>query len=324
MSLKLFRAKAKGLLMLFVLFAVQITWAQDQKTISGTIVDANGVPLAGASVVVQGTSIGASTDFDGLFSLQVPDDATIIEVSYIGYVTAAVPITDQPLNIVLQEDANKLDEVIVVGYGTQKKSDVVGSVTSVDLEEASAIPTTNVAEMLRGRAAGVQINLSDARPGGSSDILIRGKVSLEGNAPLIVVDGVFYDDINDVAADDISNIEVLKDASATAIYGARAANGVILITTKRGKEGKMVVNYHGYTTTQHLTKNFDIYSGEEFADLRREANRDRTTGDFTGDDVIFDELALESIASGRYVNWEDLVLRDALIAKPFVECFRRY
>ncbi len=313
MILKLFRERAKGLPMLFALLIAQVIVAQDQNTITGSVVDANGVPLPGASVVVQGTTIGASADFDGLFSLEVPTDATIVEVSYIGYITAAVPITDQPMNVVLQEDANQLDEVIVVGYGTQKKSDVVGSVTSVDLEEATAIPTTNVAEMLRGRAAGVQINLSDARPGGSSNILIRGKVSLEGNDPLIIVDGVPYDDINDVAADDISSIEVLKDASATAIYGARAANGVILITTKRGKEGKMVVNYHGYTTTQHLTKNFDIYSGAEFADLRREANRDRITGDFTADDVIFDELALESIQNQRYVNWEDLVLRDAVL-----------
>ncbi len=299
--------------MFFALLIAQVIIAQNQNTITGSVVDTNGVPLPGASVVAQGTTIGASADFDGLFSLQVPEDATIIEVSYIGYVTATVPITNQPLNIVLQEDASQLDEIIVVGYGTQKKSDVVGSVTSVDLEEAVAIPTTNVAEMLRGRAAGVQINLADARPGGNSDILIRGKVSLDGNAPLIVVDGVFYDDINDVAADDIASIEVLKDASATAIYGARAANGVILITTKRGVEGKIAVNYHGYTTNQHLTKNFDIYSGEEFADLNREANRDRATGEFTSDDVIFDELALESVRNGRYVNWEDLVLRDALM-----------
>ncbi|MGB7395363.1 MAG: SusC/RagA family TonB-linked outer membrane protein, partial [Pricia sp.] len=224
------------------------------------------------------------------------------------------PITGETVNVVLQEDADQLEEVVVVGYGTQKKSDVTGSVASVNIEEATAVPTTNVSELLRGRAAGVQVNLADARPGGNSNIVIRGKVSLEGNDPLIIVDGIPYDNINDVAAEDIVSVEVLKDASSQAIYGARAANGVILITTKRGKEGKFNVDYHGYTTIQTLTKNFDLYSAEEFAQLRREANRsDSESGDYLDDSVIFNDFELESLQNRNFVDWEELVLEDAVI-----------
>src|SRR5690606_23116434 len=145
-----------------------------------------------------------------------------------GFVTQEIPVgTQDVINIVLQEDTQALDEVIVVGYGTQKKSNVIGSVTSVEVAEATNVPTTNVSEMLRGRAAGVQVNLGDARPGGGSNIVIRGSVSVapNGNSPLIIVDGLPFDSLNNVAPDDIANIEILKDASSTAIYGSRASNG---------------------------------------------------------------------------------------------------
>ncbi|HET7118540.1 MAG TPA: SusC/RagA family TonB-linked outer membrane protein, partial [Hanamia sp.] len=207
--------------------------------------------------------------------------------------------------------------VVVVGYGTQRKSDVSGSVAQVNVgRSTAAVPTTNVAEMLRGQAAGVQVTEVSARPGGTSNILIRGVHSiLGGNAPLIVLDGFPIDNINDVNADDIASIDVLKDAAAQAIYGARAANGVILITTKRGKVGKMKVNYSGVLTTQKLHKNFDLYSGEEFAQLRREAQRTSNAPDFTylADSVIFDDFELQSLKDKQFVNWEKLVLRTALL-----------
>ncbi|WP_142783402.1 SusC/RagA family TonB-linked outer membrane protein [Changchengzhania lutea] len=314
MKLELPSKGVKLLFSLFVLLNFGIVTAQSQKTVTGTVLSSeDNMPLPGASVLIKGTNNGTSTDFDGKFILNVTSDSATLIISYIGYQTQEVTVSNEPLIIKLLTDANALDEVVVVGYGTQRKSNLVGSVASVDLDEATVVPTTNVAEMLRGRAAGVQINLADARPGGNSEILIRGKVSLVGNEPLIIVDGVPFDNINDVASDDISSIEVLKDAASTAIYGARAANGVILITTKRGKEGKINVNYHGYTTTQRLTKNFDLFSGEEFADLRREANRDRTTGEFLSDDNIFSEFELEAIANGNFVNWEDLILQDAVL-----------
>jgi len=314
MKLRLFPKKVRMLFSLFVFFSFCIATTQAQKTVTGTVLSSeDNTPLPGASVVEKGTTNGTSTDFDGKFSLNVATDAATLVVSFIGYVSQEVAIVDGELTITLQADANALDEVVVVGYGTQRKSDVVGSVTKIELEEATAIPTTNVSEMLRGRAAGVQINLTDARPGGNSSIVIRGNVSLEGNDPYIIVDGLPYDDINDVAADDIASIEVLKDASATAIYGARAANGVILITTKRGKEGKITINYHGYTTSQRLTKNFRLNTGEEFIALKREANRDRITNEFLNDDVFFNEFELDAIANSSFIDWEDLVLQNATL-----------
>ncbi len=202
-----------------------------------------------------------------------------------------------------------------MGYGTQKKSNVVGSVTSVEVDDATAVPTTNVSEMLRGRAAGVQVNLGDARPGGTSNIVIRGNVSVapNGNSPLIIVDGLPFDSLNDVSPDDIANIEILKDASATAIYGSRASNGVILVTTKTGKTGKVSINYHGYTTVQSLAKNFNQYTGQQYIDLKREANRNRFTGDYLRDENIFTPFEIDAIGNGDFVDWEDLVLQDAVI-----------
>ena len=219
------------------------------------------------------------------------------------------------MNITLLESTEALAEITVVGYGTRKKSNVVGSVTSVDIEEATALPTTNVSEMLRGRAAGVQVNLADARPGGNSNIVIRGNVSVapNGNGPLIIVDGLPFDDLNDVAPDDIANIEILKDASSTAIYGSRASNGVILVTTKSGKEGRISLNYHGFATTQSITRNFNQYDGSQFIDLRREANRNRFTGAYLNDQNVFTPFELDAIQSGNFVDWEDLILDDAQI-----------
>ncbi|QTD38655.1 TonB-dependent receptor [Polaribacter batillariae] len=298
----------------FLLLLVMSFSAYAQKTIKGTVLDESGLPLPGASVVVKGTSNGTSTNFDGKFSLKISENAKFLVVSYIGYKAKEVSVISNYLTISLEVEANALDEIIVVGYGTRKKSDLVGSVASVNVEEASVIPTTNVSEMLRGRAPGVQVNLGDARPGGKSNITIRGKVSIDGgNSPLIIVDGIPYDDINDVAPEDVANIEVLKDASSQAIYGARAANGVILITTKRGKEGKFKINYHGYTTIQSLTKNFDLYSAEEFAQLRREAERSDNGEVYRPDEDIFNSFELESLRDKNFVNWEDLVLKDAKI-----------
>lgn len=303
-----------GFLTWIVLLCTAYGYSQT-KTVTGTVSDNMG-PMPGVNVLVKGTTNGVVTDFDGEFTIDdVSNDDTLV-FSYIGFVSQEVPVgTQTEINITLSEDTQALDEVVVVGYGTQKKSNVIGSVTSVEVEEATNVPTTNVSEMLRGRAAGVQVNLGDARPGGNSNIVIRGNVSVApgGNSPLIIVDGLPFDDLNDVAPDDIANIEILKDASSTAIYGSRASNGVILVTTKRGKVGKATVNYHGYTTVQTLTKNFNQYTGSQFIDLRREANRNRFTGDYLSDENIFTPFELEAIENQNFVDWEDLVLRDAVI-----------
>lgn len=303
-----------GIVALVALLCTAFGFSQT-RAISGTVSDNTG-PIPGVNVLVKGTTQGVVSDFDGNFSMDGVSNNDILVFSYIGFVTQEITVgSRQVIHVIMEEDLQTLDEVIVVGYGTQRKSNVVGSVTSVEVEEATNVPTTNVSEMLRGRAAGVQVNLGDARPGGGSDIVIRGNVSVApgGNSPLIIVDGLPYDNLNDVAPDDIANIEILKDASSTAIYGSRASNGVILLTTKTGKIGKPRIEYHGYTTIQTLTKNFNQYTGQQYIDLKREANRNRFTGAYLNDGNIFSPFEVEAIENKNFVDWEDLVLQDAVI-----------
>ena len=285
------------------------------RTVTGTVTENSG-PIPGVNVMVKGTANGVVTDLDGQYTLLNVSEDDVLVFSYYGFKTVEVPVGNQDIiDVNLEADTQVLDEVVVVGYGTQRKSNLVGSVSSVEVDEATALPTTNVSEMLRGRAAGVQVNLGSARPGGGSNIIIRGSVSVapNGNSPLIIVDGLPFDNLNDVVPDDIASIEVLKDASSTAIYGSRASNGVVLVTTKRGIEGKSTINYHAYTTIQTLTKNFNMYEGSQFIDLRREANRNRFTGEYLRDENIFSPFELESIENREFADWEDLVLRDAVI-----------
>lgn len=302
---------------IFIIIALLCTTLgfSQTKTVTGTISDASGF-IPGVNIVAKGTTNGVVTDFDGNYEISNVTSDAVLVFSYLGYKTVEIVVGQQDvINVSMEEDTQALDEVVVVGYGTQRKSNVVGSVVSVEVNEATAVPTTNVSEMLRGRAAGVQVNLGDARPGGTSNIVIRGNVSVapNGNSPLIIVDGLPFDNLNDVAPDDIANIEILKDASSTAIYGSRASNGVILVTTKQGKLGKSTINYNGYTTIQTVTRNFNLYDGSQFIDLRREANRNRFTGDYLRDENIFSPFELDAIENREFVNWEDNVLRDALI-----------
>ena len=209
----------------------------------------------------------------------------------------------------MEYDDVSLDEIVVVGYGTQKKSDLISSVSSVKAEEMLKVATSDVGEMLRGKAPGVQVTLGDGGPGSSSEILIRGNNSISGgNAPIVIADGVPIENINDINPNDIESLEILKDAAAQAIYGARASNGVILITTKRGKEGKMTVSYNGVLGIQTINRNFDIYSGEEFAQLKREADRTTNNGVIRSDSDIFSSLELASINTGNYIDWEKEII----------------
>ncbi len=295
-------------------FALALT-ANGQITVTGQVKDATGEPLAGVNIMEEGTSNGTITDLDGHFSLMVSDESSVLEFSYIGYQLQQITVgSKRKLSVTLQESAEMLEEVVVVGYGTQKKSDLVSSVAVIDVEDATRIPTTNVAEMLRGRSAGVQVTLEDPRPGGNSSILIRGRGSLlGGNAPLFIVDGVPADNINGINPEDVKSIEVLKDASAQAIYGARASNGVILVTTKRGSADAFKVSYHGYYGEQALAKNFGLYSGEEWAQLRREAFRtDNLNDEYEPEDFVFTPLQQEVMAAGESVDWEETVMRNAI------------
>jgi len=305
--------KLKIAILAIIFLSAHNAFAQS-KTINGLVTDVSGETLPGVTVMMQNTTTGTITDFEGKYTLQNVQAADQLVFSFIGMTTQVVSVGDQTtINITLQESVEALAEVTVVGYGTKKKSNVVGAVTSVNLEEATALPTTNVSEMLRGRAAGVQVNLADARPGGSSDIVIRGNVSVapNGNSPLIIVDGLPFDNLNDIAPDDIANIEILKDAASTAIYGSRASNGVILVTTKSGKEGRITLNYHGFMTTQAVTRNFNQYDGQQYIDLKREANRNRFTGEYLNDQNVFTPFELQAIQNQEFVNWEDLILENA-------------
>ncbi len=296
-------------LKLIVLMCIVFTGASAQNTISGTVTDNLGIPLPGVNVGIQGTSAGTQTDFDGKYSLQASEGQTLI-FSYIGMKSISMPVGNQTTIDVLMLEDSALETVVVVGYGSKKKSDIISSVVSIKAEDMIKVATSDVGEMLRGKAAGVQVTLASGAPGGASTIRIRGQRSIDGgNDPIVIADGVRIGSINDINANDIESLEVLKDAAAQAIYGARASNGVILITTKRGKEGRLSISYNGFSGIQTINRNFDIYSGAEFAQLKREAFRTNNGGVYREDAEIFSALELESVQTGKYIDWEDQILR---------------
>lgn len=282
-----------------------------RKTVSGTVVDQTGESVIGVNVLVKGTANGMITDINGNYSLSDVSEDAIISFSFVGYQTAEVRANSKDLaKITLKEDSELLDEVIVVGYGVQRRSDVTGAISSVSSEKLNATPSSSLGEMLRGQAAGVQVTTSNAAPGGSSSILIRGRRSLSGgNDPLYIVDGVPMSSIDDLNSNDIASLEVLKDASSQSIYGARAANGVILITTKRGQSGKIKISYNTYFASQSIHRNFEFYDGEEWAALRKEAYYNANLNYDEAD--CFRGLMLDALKSGESVDWENLMIKSA-------------
>ena len=270
-NLKRRHAKWQRLLLLAIV-AVSSTVAMAQSKVQGKVVDATGEPVIGASVVVKGSSTGTVTDLDGNFTLNnVPRDSKL-EVSYIGFRTQTLA-PGSNLNITLEEDKQLLDEVVVVGYGVQKKSDVTGALTRVGEQELNVRPVSNALEALQGKAAGVDITTSE-RPGTLGSIRIRGERSILGknNEPLYVVDGVPLmsgSNIETLNPRDIEAIDILKDASATAIYGSRGANGVVLVTTKQGKAGKTSIDYSGSLTVSNIIDRSPSMSAADFAQFAR-------------------------------------------------------
>jgi len=293
-----------------------------KKIIKGKITDSDGITLPGVSVIVKGTTIGTTTDIDGNYTLEVPNDAAILQFSFVGMEPKEVPIDGQStINVTLAQSNIGLEEVVAVGYGTQKKSDVIASVASVNEENLVKVVSSDLGEMLRGKATGVYITTNDASPGSETNIMIRGQRSLTaGNSPLILVDGVQVSNINDVNPNDIQSMEILKDAAAQAIYGARASNGVILIATKRGKSGKAQVSYTGYYGLQTVQKHFETYTPEEFIAYKREAFRadGGIDGTFLPDDQVFSPAELQSIADQEYIDWEGYLLQLAPISEHTV------
>ena len=256
---------------LFTIIAT-VAFAQS-KTVTGVVVDNTGEPIIGASVIVNGTTNGTITDFDGNFTLSGVANNAALKVSYIGYVTQTISTTGKTmLKITLVDDAQALDEVVVVGYGVQKKSDVTGALVSVGAKELTSRPVNNAFEALQGRAAGVDIT-SNERPGEIGDVRIRGVRSLKAsNDPLYVVDGIpllSEAAIETINPRDIESIDILKDASATAIYGSRGANGVIIVTTKQGKEGRFSLNYSGSMTISDIVDKAKSMSASDYITYRR-------------------------------------------------------
>lgn len=278
------------------------------KTIKGQILDETGESMIGVSVLVKGTTIGTVTDFDGNYTLEVPPSGkNILEISYIGYKTKEITIGNNSLiNIKMEPDTQALDEVVVIGYGTVKKRDLTGAVASMKNEDVTVAPTSNVMEALQGKIAGMDIVKSSGQVGEDVSILLRGSRSIYGsNEPLFIIDGIpgSYSQVN---PSDIESVDVLKDASSTAIYGSAGANGVVIITTKRGKEGKATVNFDAYYGFSGSPNYKHGMVGDEWVNYQREAYKYKN-GDYPSDmSALFgNQDYTDAYNAGKWIDWID-------------------
>ncbi|MDR7130225.1 TonB-linked SusC/RagA family outer membrane protein [Algoriphagus sp. 4150] len=316
------------LFLAFLFFGSKIqSIAQTVAPLTGMVVSADDQsPLPGVTVMVKGSSVGTVTDLEGLFSLASVSSNETLVFSFVGYISQEVPIQNHSrIEISLLPDIQNLEEIVVVGYGTQKKSDITGSIASVNETSLRDVPVSNLSDALKGRAAGLDIQKSggNSKPGSNPTIRIRGERSVRaGNDPLFVLDGVpFNGSINDINPDDIVSVEILKDASSTAIYGSRGANGVILITTRRGKTGTPLITYSGYTGFNKNLGKFNIMNGEQFRDLKKWSRINGSApGTYTGlDDPLFytngtfEPQEVESVELGRSTDWQDLIYKTGII-----------
>ena len=303
--------------LLCLLFMISPFFALAQeRTISGKVTDAEtGDNLPGVNIIIKGTSVGTSTDSNGSYSLSVSGDNAVLVFSFIGYVTTEAPVGNQTIiNQTIQSDIKALEEVVVVGYGTQRKADLTGAVGGLrasDVDIASK-PVTSPDQLLGGRVAGIQISNRSGDPGAPIDVRIRGVGTAGVNSPLWVIDGVpivqtsnitvntgSYTESNPLAGinpTDIESIDVLKDASAAAIYGARAANGVIIVTTKRGKEGTASVTYDGYVGAGQVWNTLDVLNVSQYIDIQSKIGTDFT-----------------AFSSKPNVDWQDVVFRNSSV-----------
>lgn len=313
-----------------MLFSVGAVYAQYTGTVKASD---DPEPVIGANVVIQGTTVGTITDFDGQFEIEAKS-GDVLEFSYMGYQTQLVTLgANKNLTITLEPENTMLEEFVAVGYGVMKKSDLTGSVASVDPDELVKSPVATLDQALQGRAAGVTVTSGSGQPGQAATIRIRGIGSaIGGNDPLYVVDGVITSDISFLPTQDIQSMEILKDASATAIYGSRGANGVILITTKSGSEGKVNVSFDAYWGFQNRWKKLDLLKSKEFADMKVRIGAMRNGGaeiahfyrygfnDWmyvynTGDDSYYPSVLTERNPGGTYdysaneTDWQDAVFR---------------
>ncbi len=271
-----------------------------QQTVKGIVKDVSGEPIIGASVVVKGTSNGVITDFDGNFTIPNVPEGSVIDISFIGYVTQSVKASSQ-MNIILKEDSKTLDEVVVIGYGVQKKSVVTASIAKVGEDELAQTAPTRVDNALKGLAAGVQVTTQNGQPGSSSVVRVRGTGTINNSDPLYIVDGMpIGGGIDNINPADIASIEVLKDAASAAVYGARAANGVVLVTTKKGALGKVKVNYDFSFGWQSPWKQREMLNATQYATLMNEA------AVYNGSEPKFSDPS----SLGVGTNWQDALFND--------------
>lgn len=301
---------------LFVfMFLFSVSAMAQQKTISGKVTDTSDMELTGVTVVVKGTSIGSITDLDGRFNLDVPSSSTVLVISYVGFKSQEIEMGSQrSFQVKMEEDTQMLDEVVAIGYGVQRKSDLTGASNRLSEKDMNKSVSTSAIEMMQGRVAGVNITQNNGEPGGGMTVRVRGSNSIRsGQDPLYVVDGIPLDNANltpgggtaagygsggtknplsFINPEDIESIDILKDASSTAIYGARGANGVILITTKKGKSGKGTISYDSYVGVSSIREKLDVLSADKFRSYTRANN------------TKLDDL-------GATTNWQDEIFRTA-------------
>ena len=286
--------------------------AGQPRTVQGVVTGVSGDPIPGDSVMGEGTTTGQVTDAAGKYSLRIPSPDATLNFECLGYISQKIPVEGHAtVNVTLQEEAQNLDEIVVVGYGIQRKRDVTGAITSLKPDEITARPADNALQALQGRVAGLDMDLSSGQlsPGSGMNFSVRGNRSLKAsNAPLIMVDGIAYGTTLDINPSDIESIEVLKDASSTAIYGTRGANGVILITTKRGADGRPKVSFNAYGGVSLLTGQMEVFSGAEYVEYKKEAFRAKGITEYEKVFTAPDER--DYIEKGYFTNWGDEVIHN--------------
>lgn len=333
--LHLMRKLLRSSFVVLFLAIATIAFAQS-KSISGTIVDSTGESIIGANVMVKGTTNGTITDIDGNFSLSVPDNTKTLEISFIGYETALVTIPqNNQVKVTLKESSIVLNEVVAIGYGVQKKGSVTGSIAKVNSEKLGDRPISDVSSALQGQMAGVEIRTTSGEPGKDIQIRVRGAASINADSdPLYVVDGIPVDNLNSLNPSDIESIEVLKDASSSAIYGSRGANGVVLVTTKKGKQGKINVEFSANVGLQQMERKMDVLSAEEWIGFKSYYNNTNYVQKYAGkgatinDDwetrkAIIGGIDYNSMLDSRWsepnygglrlIDWQDEFYRTALM-----------
>lgn len=291
-----------------------MTFAQERAVTGAITSSEDNTSLPGVTVVLKNSTVGTTTDQDGKFRINVSGANPTLVFSAVGFTTQEVQVGNRStLDVRMAVDLKTLNEVVVVGYGTQKKSQTTGAISSVSAKAISELPVTNAQQALQGRAAGVDVNQGGSKPGSAPQIRIRGRRSFNAsNDPLYVVDGIpLAGGINDINPNDIASMEILKDASSTAIYGSRGANGVVIITTKRGTPGRTTVSVDAYTGVNQALGRIDVMDGPQFAEYKRESRR--AVGNYSTDAALFEPIELDGIAKNRTTDYPDMLLRKGTI-----------